>query len=144
MIDWRTPVGKQISMVAAAAAMVVAGAGVAAAEPGEGGRYFGVVTMDRADSSHLISAVNYPSWEAAEEAARELCDRPNCEVVARFVDECVSLAMNTVNPGGSGRAGDFRARVAPTAEEAEAAAIAAAAKIGPGPVMVMKTVCSGV
>ncbi|MEU5404561.1 DUF4189 domain-containing protein [Nocardia asteroides] len=131
--------GKLISVMVAVVGMVVGGVGVAGAEGGDDGLH-GVIVMDRADSSHVVSAVNYPSWEDAEASARGLCDRPDCVVVARFVDECASLAVTGRDKRG--RSGDYRVRIAATAQEAEAAAVAAARELGPGPVLA-KTYCTG-
>ncbi|MFD3592789.1 DUF4189 domain-containing protein [Nocardia sp. NPDC058640] len=122
-----------------AGAVFAGGAGQAGAEAGDDGRLYGVLVMGAADSSYVVTATNYPSWDAAEEAARELCERPTCVVVARFVDECVSLGMTELDRNG--RSGDYRIRMAPTAQEAEAAAVAAAGKLGPGRVHA-KTVCT--
>ncbi|GGK50511.1 DUF4189 domain-containing protein [Nocardia camponoti] len=90
--------------------------GVAGAEPDEEGHYYGVImhAFKRGGDS-VVTAINYPSFEAARAGADEKCAEegvPQCVQVAAFRDECGAVAsvVGYRSHGGSGA----------TIEEAEA------------------------
>ncbi|WP_330181615.1 DUF4189 domain-containing protein [Nocardia sp. NBC_01503] len=128
----------------AMAAIVVGGSGigVAAAEPGPDGRYYGsLATEDLGDHFGVMWAVNYPNWAEADDAALRHCESGNCAVQARFVDGCGSIAQHNHRLlGGVGH----------TREEAERAALDAfgppdlvSLSAGNPPAAIAHTECTG-
>jgi hypothetical protein len=78
-------------VMAATAAFVTAGAGAAQAEPGPDGSYYGSIAINYDTGAVRLSA-NYSDWAASDASAREVCGSSDCEIVARFRDQCAALA----------------------------------------------------
>ncbi|WP_330179111.1 DUF4189 domain-containing protein [Nocardia sp. NBC_01503] len=123
-----------------ALALVTLGAGVAHAEPGSDGRYYGSMAAEVIDGKvHSIWATDFPGWADADAAALSRCVSGRCTIVARFADGCGSIAFRdgTVK-GGAGR----------TRADAERAAIAAfgpsvpTLSSSPTPAVIVSTQCT--
>ncbi|MBL1076383.1 DUF4189 domain-containing protein [Nocardia sp. 2] len=88
----------------ALAAVAVGTPGIAAAEAGPDGRYYGSLAAEIiGDDVDVIWALNYPSWVESDAQAMSLCESANCSVMARFSNGCGSIALrNGVLMGGTG------------------------------------------
>ncbi|MEC3917244.1 DUF4189 domain-containing protein [Nocardia sp. CDC160] len=91
--------------IVAAVAVVTCGTGVAAAEAGPDGHYYGSMAGEiLGDQVAAMWGVNYPDWGEADAAALSFCETDHCQVLARFVDGCGSIAVkNDTLMGGVGR-----------------------------------------
>ncbi|MFF2555216.1 DUF4189 domain-containing protein [Nocardia sp. NPDC058058] len=125
--------------------VIVTGAatiGVAAAEPGPDGRYYGSLAAgDLGDRFQVMWGVNFPDWGQADAAALQHCESGNCVVLARFVDGCGSIAQHDHRLLGG---------VGPTRADAERAALDAfgppdlvSLSAGDPPAAIAHTECTG-
>ncbi|MGQ4619083.1 DUF4189 domain-containing protein [Nocardia sp. R7R-8] len=98
-----------------AAILIPVGAGVASAEPGPDGRYYGSLGAEVVgDYIHAVWAVDYPSWEQADASVLQHCTTAKCRIHVRFVDGCGAIAY---------RSGALVGRAAATRAEAERSAL---------------------
>ncbi|MBF6235912.1 DUF4189 domain-containing protein [Nocardia otitidiscaviarum] len=88
----------------ALAVVATACPGIAAAQPGSDGRFYGSMASEiLGDQVHIIWALNYPSWADSDGQVLSKCVSENCTVQARFANGCGSIAIrNGVLLGGSG------------------------------------------
>ncbi|MEU8895311.1 DUF4189 domain-containing protein [Nocardia sp. NPDC048505] len=87
---------KAALLAAASFALATAGAGAAQAEPGADGSYYGSIAVNFDTGAVRLSA-NYPDWAASDASALEICGGSECEIVARFRDQCAALVETDDN-----------------------------------------------
>ncbi|GAB4585978.1 DUF4189 domain-containing protein [Nocardia sp. IFM 10818] len=88
----------------ASIAVAAAAPGIATAEPGPDGRYYGSLAAEViGDQVHIVWALNYPDWAESDASVLSRCTTANCTVMARFSNGCGSIAIrNGVLMGGTG------------------------------------------